>query len=231
MGEGGIETNEELTNSALKMDPEEGGEVVAKEFAVGEMEESIRSIAVNVEGGTDKFAELRVKGACVFKMRLAAERIEAGDGAEKSGAEGGKGNRMGGGQGGAQRMKAMGSLGECFCLCSFEGSIHSNCGAKRAMREDRSVKERGEGKADNGEGGGVNCAEKKTPGCAGEGGEGGIGGAVVKSNGAFLGIASNMGDNGEGADGIDVVLDARGECFDVFGTEKAGPIITVGCKG
>ena len=138
---------------------------------------------------------------------------------------------MGGGRGDAQGMKAVGGLGERFCLCSFEGSIHSNCGAKRAVREDRSVKGRREGKADNGEGGGVNCAEKKTPGSAGEGGEGGIGGAVVESNGAFLGIASNTGDNGEGADGIDIVLNARGECVDVLGTEKASPIIAVGCKG
>ena len=79
------------------MNPEEGGEVVAKKFAVGEVEKSIRGIAMNVEGGTDKFAELRVKGACVFKVGLAAERIEAGNGAEKSGAEGSKGNGMGGG--------------------------------------------------------------------------------------------------------------------------------------
>ena len=57
----------------------------------------------------------------------------------------------------------------------------------------------------------MHCAKEEAPGDASEGRDSGIGRTVVEADCALFGIAPNPGDNGEGTNGVNVMLDTTEE--------------------
>ena len=77
----------------------------------------------------------------------------------------------------------------------------------------------------------MDCAEEHAPGSAvNDRGRKGRW-TVVEADGAFLGITTNTGDNGESTNHVDVMLNATKKCVRIRGTEEAGTVVTVGGEG
>ena len=110
----------------------------------------------------------------------------------------------------------------------IDGSSHGEFCAKGAVNSRAGGGWYWEGLCAHRKGGGMYSAKEEVPGYACEGWDRFTLGAVVETDGALLGISSNPCDNGEGSNGINVVLKSRVKGGEGGCTKEPCTIITVG---